>query len=133
MPPYRNYIYEYHAKITSGEIIAGKWIKKIYEIIINGLQKQEYFFNAKAANKAIRFIENFCHHSKGRNDLIKLELWQKAIVSVIFGIQDAEKIRIFREIFICICDYCIYGVLRAGVWTRNILLSAEIRPSGAGV
>ena len=116
MPPYRNYIYEYHAKITSGEIIAGKWIKKIYEIIINGLQKQEYFFNAKAANKAIRFIENFCHHSKGRNDLIKLELWQKAIVS-----------------FICICDYCIYGVLRAGVWTRNILLSAEIRPSGAGV
>lgn len=102
MPPYRNYIYEYHAKITSGEIIAGKWIKKIYEIIINGLQKQEYFFNAKAANKAIRFIENFCHHSKGRNDLIKLELWQKAIVSVIFGIQDAEKIRIFREIFIVI-------------------------------
>lgn len=63
MPPYRNYIYEYHAKIASGEIIAGKWIKKIYEIIINGLQKQEYFFNAKAANKAIRFIENFCHHS----------------------------------------------------------------------
>ena len=102
MPPYRNYIYEYHAKITSGEIIAGKWIKKIYEIIINGLQKQEYFFNVKAANKAIRFIENFCHHSKGRNDLIKLELWQKAIVSVIFGIQDAEKIRIFREIFIVI-------------------------------
>lgn len=102
MTPYRNYIYEYHAKITSGEIIAGKWIKKIYEIIINGLQKQEYFFNAKAANKAIRFIENFCHHSKGRNDLIKLELWQKAIVSVIFGIQDAEKIRIFREIFIVI-------------------------------
>ena len=112
MPPYRNYIYEYHAKITSGEIIAGKWIKKIYEIIINGLQKQEYFFNAKAANKAIRFIENFCHHSKGRNDLIKLELWQKAIVSVI---------------------YCIHGVLRAGVRTRNILLSAKIRPSSAGV
>lgn len=69
---------------------------------MDGLEKQEYFFNAKTANKAIRFIENFCHHSKGRNDLIKLELWQKAIVSVIFGIQDAEKVRIFREIFIVI-------------------------------
>lgn len=100
--PYRNYIYEYHAKITSGEIVAGKWIKAIYKIIVDGLEKQEYFFNAKAANKAIKFIENFCHHSKGRNDLIKLELWQKAIVSVIFGIQDAEKTRIFREIFIVI-------------------------------
>lgn len=100
--PYRNYIYEYHAKITSGKIVAGKWIKAIYKIIVDGLEKQEYFFNAKAANKAIKFIENFCHHSKGRNDLIKLELWQKAIVSVIFGIQDAEKTRIFREIFIVI-------------------------------
>jgi len=100
--PYKNYIYEYYAKITSGEIIAGKWIKAIYKIITEGLEKQEYFFYAKAANKAIKFIENFCHHSKVRNDLIKLELWQKAIVSVIFGIQDAEKTRIFREIFIVI-------------------------------
>jgi len=100
--PYKNYIYEYHAKITSGEIVAGKWIKEIYKIIVGGLEKQEYFFNAKAANKAIKFIENFCHHSKGRSDLIKLELWQKAIISVIFGIQDAEKVRVFREIFIVI-------------------------------
>lgn len=102
MLPYKNYIYEYHAKITSGEIVAGKWIKAIYKIIVDGLEKQEYFFNAKAANKAIKFIENFCHHSKGRSDLIKLELWQKAITSVIFGIQDAEKVRVFREIFIVI-------------------------------
>lgn len=102
MLPYKNYIYEYHAKITSGEIVAGKWIKAIYKIIVDGLEKQEYFFNAKAANKAIKFIENFCHHSKGRSDLIKLELWQKAIISVIFGILDAEKVRVFREIFIVI-------------------------------
>ncbi len=102
MLPYKNYIYEYHAKINSGEIVAGKWIKAIYKIIVDGLEKQEYFFNAKAANKAIKFIENFCHHSKGRSDLIKLELWQKAIISVIFGIQDAEKVRVFREIFIVI-------------------------------
>lgn len=102
MLPYKNYIYEYYAKITSGEIVAGKWIKSIYKIIVDGLEKQEFYFSAKAANKAIKFIQNFCHHSKGRNDLLTLELWQKAIVSTIFGIQDAENIRIFREIFIVI-------------------------------
>ena len=91
MIPYKNYIYEYHAKITSGEIIAGKWIKQIYKIIVDALEKQEYFFNAKAANKAIKFIENFCHHSKGRNDLLKLELWQKAIVSVILECKTRKK------------------------------------------
>lgn len=102
MAIHKNYIYEYYKKISSGEIIAGELIKAIYKIITDRLEKQEYFFNAKAANKAINFIENFCHHSKGRNDLLKLELWQKAMISVIFGIQDEEKIRIFREIFIVI-------------------------------
>jgi len=100
--PYSNYIYEYHAKITSGEIIAGKWILAIFNIIIKALEEQEYFYNAKKANKAIKFIENFCHHSKGRNDLLKLELWQKAIVCCIFGLVDNENTRIFREIFIVI-------------------------------
>lgn len=100
--PYRNYIFEYYAKINSGEIIAGEWIKRIFEIITTWLQKQEYFFEAKEANKAIKFIENFCHHSQGRNDLLKLELWQKAIISTMFGIVDEEKIRVFREVFIVI-------------------------------
>lgn len=100
--PYRNYIFEYYAKINNGKIIAGEWIKKIFEIITTWLQKQEYFFDAKEANKAIKFIENFCHHSQGRNDLLKLELWQKAIISTMFGIVDEEKIRVFREVFIVI-------------------------------
>lgn len=100
--PYKNYIYEYYAKITSGETVAGKWIKQIYKILVDGLEKQEFFYNAKKANKAIKFIENFCHHSKGRSDLLKLELWQKAIVCAMFGIVDDQNIRIFREIFIVI-------------------------------
>nr|DAG53345.1 MAG TPA: Large Terminase [Caudoviricetes sp.] len=100
--PYKNYIYEYHARIESGEIVAGQWIKAIYKIIINGLETQEFYYDARKANKAIKFVENFCHHSKGRNDLVKLELWQKAIMCCIFGIVDAEKKRIFREIFIVI-------------------------------
>lgn len=100
--PYKNYIYEYYQKICSGKIKVGKWIKAIFKIIIDSLEKQDYYFSAKEANRAIKFIENFCHHSQGRSDLLKLELWQKAIVSTIFGIVDEEKTRIFREIFIVI-------------------------------
>ena len=100
--PFANYIYEYHAQITSGGVIVGEWIAEIYKIIIVGLENGEYFFNAKKANKAIKFIENFCHHCEGREDLLRLELWQKAIVSTMFGIVDAEGIRIFREVFIVI-------------------------------
>lgn len=99
---YKNYIYEYYAKIRSGEAVVGEWIKKIYEIVVDELEKGSYFFNAKKANKAIKFIENFCHHSQGRNDYLTLELWQKALVSCIFGIVDEQNIRFFREIFIVI-------------------------------
>lgn len=102
MAIHKDYISEYKKKIDSGEIVTGKWIKLLYKIITEGLQEGKYFFNAKEADRAINFIENFCHHSKGRNDLLKLELWQKAMISVIFGVQDDEKIRVFREIFVII-------------------------------
>lgn len=100
---YVNYIVEYHDKIERGQIIAGKWIKKIYKILVDGIKSSDWDFDAKKANKAIQFIENFCHHSKGRNDLFKLELWQKAIVSAIFGILDKKTHRRqFREIFLLV-------------------------------
>ena len=97
-----NYIQEYYNAITTGKVIVGEWIRKLYEILIKGLESGEYIYNAKKVNKAIRFIENFCHHNKGRNDLIKLELWQKAIIAAIFGIVDDSDTRIFREVFIVV-------------------------------
>ena len=98
-----NYIFEYHDAITSGRIRAGKWIKAIYKILVEGIKNGEWVFDQKKANKAIKFIENYCHHSEGRNDLLKLELWQKAIVSAIFGILDKNTgYRQFREVFLVV-------------------------------
>lgn len=96
----KNYIFEYYQKIQDGSIIAGKWIKLWYSYIIKGLQQQAFFYNAKKASKAISFIEKFCHHVKGRSDLLKLELWEKAFISVIFGILDKNGNRQFREVLL---------------------------------
>ena len=100
--PYANYIFEYADAIEKGRVTVGKWIKQIYKILVKRLQDGTYTFDAKKANKAITFIENFCHHSEGRNDLLKLELWQKAVVSAIFGIVDENGYRQFREVFIVV-------------------------------
>lgn len=102
MTPYANYIYEYYDQIIKSRMITSAWIKILYKIITGYLENNEYRFSAKKANKAIRFIENFCRHSKGRKDLIKLELWQKAAISIIFGVVDENSIRVFREVFIVI-------------------------------
>lgn len=98
-----NWIFKYHEAIQKKEVIVGAWVRLCFEILTTGLLNGEWEFNEKKANKAIKFIENFCHHSEGRSDLLHLELWQKAIVSAIFGIMDKTTgYRQFREVFIII-------------------------------
>ena len=102
MMPVNNYILEYHAAIQAGTVIVGEWIKTVYKILVDGLQRGDFYFDAKKANKSIRFIEGFCHHCEGRDDLLKLELWQKALISCIFGIVAEDGLRIWREVFVVI-------------------------------
>ena len=98
-----NWIFKYHEAIQKKEVIVGIWVRLCFEILTTGLLNGEWEFNEKKANKAIKFIENFCHHSEGRSDLLHLELWQKAIVSAIFGIMDKTTgYRQFREVFIIV-------------------------------
>ena len=95
-------IYEYYQKIKSGEIKVGKWIHKIYDILIDGLEQGKWFYDEKKADKCVRFIETFVHHSKGRSDLLTLELWQKAIICAIFGIVREDGRRQFREVILIV-------------------------------
>lgn len=98
-----NWIFKYHEAIQKKEVIVGVWVRLCFEILTTGLLNGEWEFNEKKANKAIKFIENFCHHSEGRSDLLHLELWQKAIVSAIFGVMDKTTgYRQFREVFIIV-------------------------------
>ena len=98
----KNYILEYYQAITDGSVTVGHWIREWYKQIIDGLQERRYMFNQKKANMAIRFIQTFCRHHEGAlaPGRIKLELWQKAMISVIFGIVDEDGVRVFREVLI---------------------------------
>lgn len=97
-----DYIREYYQAIKEGSIVVGRWILLLYEYIVKGLENKSFYFVPKKADRAIKYIESYCHHSKGRNDLLKLELWQKALVSVIFGIVDDYGNRQFREIVLLV-------------------------------
>lgn len=99
-----NYIYSYYQAIKSGKIIVGKWILKIYEYIIKGLENKEFFYDQKKGNGAVDWIEAHCYHTEGAlaPGNFKLELWQKAMVSAIFGIVDENGLRQFREALLVI-------------------------------
>ena len=107
-----NFIFAYYdaiRRIEKGEKVegvraAGIFIHAIFKILTDGIRSGVYLFDKKRADKAINFIENFCHHSEGRSDLLRLELWQKAVASAIFGVMDPvhPKNRQFREVLLIV-------------------------------
>ena len=112
-----NYILEYYQGIKDGSIVVGKWVTIWYDYIVKGLEDKLFFYEPKKADKAIKFIENFVHHHEGAlaPQLIKLELWQKALLSVIFGIVGEDGFRQFREIFIVVARKNGKTLLAAGI------------------
>ena len=120
-----DYISQYYQAIKEGSVIVGKWILLLYEYIIQGLERKEFYFAPKKANRAIKFIENYCHHSKGRNDLLILELWQKALISIIFGIVDENNYRQFREIVLIVARKNGKSLLAAAIMAYVAFLDDE--------
>ena len=98
----KDWILTYYQEITNGKVTVGHWIREWYAQRVEGLQQKRYTFGRKAANKVIAFCENFCRHHEGplAPQLITLETWQKAMLSVIFGIMDKDGNRQFREVFV---------------------------------
>ena len=99
-----NWIYAYYQDIKDGTAAVGKWIRLIYEKIIRDLEAGAYFFDQKKANSAIDWIEAHCFHTEGplAPGPLRLELWQKAMVSAIFGLVDEKGLRQFREILLVV-------------------------------
>ena len=99
-----NWILTYYQQIKDGSVTVGEWIQRWYEIVVNGLQEKRWTFDQKKANAAINFIERYCHHHEGplAPGLMTLETWQKAFLSVVFGIMDETGKRQFREIILII-------------------------------
>ena len=112
-----NWINLYYQLINDGTILAGKWIKLLYQRIEDDLYNKVYFFNQKKANDVINFFERFCHHSKGRlaPGRIKLEPWQKAQLSAIFGLVDGNDHRQYREVFDLVARKCGKSKTASGI------------------
>ena len=99
-----NYILAYYQKIKNGSECVGRWVRLVYEYLINGIESGSFIFDQAKANNAVEWIESHCYHTEGvlAPGNLKLALWQKAFISAIFGIVDESGIRVHREIFLCV-------------------------------
>ena len=73
----------------------------LYDVILQGISENRWFYDERLALNAIGFIERYCHHYKGvlAPRRLKLDLWQRASIALIFGIVDGTGKRQFREVF----------------------------------
>ena len=99
-----NYILAYYQGLKDGTIVAGQWVRLWYALVVQRLESGVYIYSAKRAEKVIKFVERFCRHHEGRlaPQRMKLELWQKAFIAVVFGILDSNGDRRFREVVLVI-------------------------------
>ena len=97
-------ILQYWNEIQTGGINACKWIRLLCDVILQGLSEHKWFWSQKLADNALGFIERFCHHYKGKlaPQRIKLSLWERFVISLIFGIVDSGARRQFAEVLLVI-------------------------------
>lgn len=99
-----NYILAYYQAIKSGRVVVGRWISDIYEYIVKGFQDKLFYYDQKKANDAVNWIENNCFHTEGplAPGPFLLELWEKALVSCLYGITNKDGLRQFREVLLVV-------------------------------
>lgn len=100
-----NWAKKYLKAIESGEEVVSTKIKKLYQREVSWMDNPpdgfSFYFNEEAGQRPINFIEKFCKHSKGKwgQQPVKLELFQKAKIQLVFGWLEKEtNFRRFREV-----------------------------------
>lgn len=125
-----DYITAYYEAIATGRIVAPKRVKKLYKQLADEIKNPQgrYIFSPAKANRPIEFISKFAKHSKGEwaGKAVKLELWQKAYLSALFGFIDKETgLRRYRETVLLVGRKNGKSTLAAGIALYMLLADHE--------
>ena len=124
-----NWIKAYADKIEAGEIVTSKRVRKVYARLVYDMDNPGKFrFDEAKANRPIEFIERFCKHSKGEwaGQPVRLELFQKAFISALFGFVDSETgLRKYREAFFMVARKNGKSTMLAGIALYLLLADGE--------
>lgn len=98
------FLENYYSKCLSGEIVAGQELLTELEKLISDLESDEYTYNTTDADKRIDFIENCLCLTKSPfyGKPFKLELFQKAFISVLYGFKMADGTDRFQKALLLI-------------------------------
>ena len=122
----------YAEQVRSGEILVCEYVRlavrRYYTDLDRALDKG-WYFDKKAALRAIHFIEKL-KHTKGEwaGQRFRLEPWQQFVLWNIFGWKNADGSRRFRYAYIEIARKNGKTALSAGVGLYMLFADGESRP-----
>lgn len=125
-----NYILEYYNKIKNGEVTVSEKVRKVYihlaEKLLNN-KEPDFYYDHNRAMHVITFIERYCKHSKGKlgGKPFILELWQKAMLSAMFGFVDADGKRQYREVLFIVARKNGKSALSSAVGLYLMIFDSE--------
>lgn len=127
-----NPILEYWDEIESGREVVSLKVRQVYKHLVFKLTDTSdgYYYSPKRANHIIEFFENYCHHSKGASGgkLVKLELWEKALLAAAFGFIDMAGLRQYREVLLIVGKKNGKSLLSSGVGNYMLIGDGEPGP-----
>lgn len=90
-----SYLLEYKERIDSGEIIAGKELRKELKNLAEEMKDDDYIYDREDALLRIDFIENCVRMTKSPfyGKPMKLMLWQKAFIEALYSFKMAREFR----------------------------------------
>lgn len=122
----------YAEQVRSGEILVCEYVRfaveRYYADLDRALDKG-WYFDKKAAMRAIHFIEKL-KHTKGEwaGQQFRLEPWQQFVLWNIFGWKNADGTRRFRYAYIEIARKNGKTALSAGIGLYMLFADGESRP-----
>lgn len=129
-----NPILEYWKLIDSGKEIVSSKISRTYRHIVEDIihnKQSEWEYSETKAWHAIDFIERYCKHSKGSvaGQSFILELWQKALIAVMFGIVGkVDGLRKYQEVVLIVARKNGKSTLAAAVGLYLQIADGELGP-----
>lgn len=125
-----NPIRAYYNAIVDGEVVTSDRVRRVYKHLVEKLENPgQYIYDKDRAAIAVDFIEMFCKHSKGKwsGKPVILELWQKALVSALFGFIDKDtKLREYTELILIVARKNGKSTLSAAIGLYLLIADGEM-------
>lgn len=103
--PDNSFLLEYHARIETGEIIVGRELWQMLEILKEDMLCDAYIYDTGDAHLRMDFMENCVRLTKSPfyNQPMILMLWQKAFIEAVYSFKMSETtLRRFKKVLLLI-------------------------------